>query len=95
MTPAAFFPHVIFLGIGLQCVQMRLYTNRWAVKITGGPNAADLIADKYGFVNMGQVSPLQNDLPLKCVSKSNVYKVDHQNKVLLLNVSCWMLLHLL
>lgn len=58
MTPTALFSYAIFLGIGLQCVQTRLYTNRWAVKITGGLDAADLIADKYGFVNMGQVSTL-------------------------------------
>lgn len=58
MTSTTLFPYALFLGIGLQCVQMRLYTNRWAVKITGGHDAAHLIAEKYGFVNMGQVSVL-------------------------------------
>lgn len=55
------FPYALFLGIALQCVQMRLYTNHWAVKITGGPDVADVIAEKYGYVNMGQVRTL-----LKC-----------------------------
>lgn len=63
MSPTALFPYAFLLGIGLQCVQTKIYTNRWAVKITGGPDAADLIAGKYGFVNMGQVSTWQ-----KCIA---------------------------
>ncbi|XP_058630422.1 proprotein convertase subtilisin/kexin type 5 [Onychostoma macrolepis] len=58
MSPTALFPYAFLLGIGLQCVQTKIYTNRWAVKITEGPDAADLIAGKYGFVNMGQIGGL-------------------------------------
>lgn len=76
MIPTALFQYALFLGIGLQCVQMKLYTNRWAVKITGGPDAAFLIAEKYGFVNMGQVSKLlKNILAVNLAScvKSNIF----------------------
>ena len=31
------------------------YTNRWAVEVRGGPEAADALAHKYGFENHGQV----------------------------------------
>ncbi|XP_026103707.1 proprotein convertase subtilisin/kexin type 5-like [Carassius auratus] len=58
MFPTALFPYAFLLGIALQFVQTKIYTNRWAIKITGGPDAADLIAGKYGFVNMGQIGGL-------------------------------------
>ncbi|XP_034032723.1 furin (paired basic amino acid cleaving enzyme) b [Thalassophryne amazonica] len=32
-----------------------VYTNTWAVQISGGPEEADLIARKHGFVNHGSV----------------------------------------
>lgn len=32
-----------------------VYTNHWAVRITGGPEQADRIAAKYGYINLGQV----------------------------------------
>lgn len=38
--------------------QGHLYVNHWAVRITGGPEQADAIADKYGYINLGQVSML-------------------------------------
>lgn len=48
----------------------RIYTNHWAVRIAGGPDVAERIADKYGYRNMGQVGRtlLQSKLPLICVS---------------------------
>lgn len=33
-----------------------MYTNEFAVHIPAGPEMADIIANKYGFTNMGQVS---------------------------------------
>lgn len=33
-----------------------MYTNEFAVHIPAGKDMADIIADKYGFINMGQVS---------------------------------------
>ena len=33
-----------------------IYTNSWAVEITGGDEVANRIAEKHGFNNMGQVS---------------------------------------
>lgn len=32
-----------------------VYTNHWAVRITGGPEQVDRIAAKYGYINLGQV----------------------------------------
>ncbi|XP_041844543.1 proprotein convertase subtilisin/kexin type 6 isoform X2 [Melanotaenia boesemani] len=37
-----------------------LYTNHWAVRITGGPKQADMIAAKYGYKNLGQVGSLED-----------------------------------
>ncbi|XP_063066379.1 proprotein convertase subtilisin/kexin type 5 isoform X2 [Engraulis encrasicolus] len=51
---AVIFGYLLTLG------QTRLFTNRWAVKITGGPDAANFIADKYGFLNMGQIGDLED-----------------------------------
>lgn len=34
----------------------RIYTNHWAVRIAGGPEQAEHIANKYGYRNLGQVS---------------------------------------
>lgn len=56
------------LGFLLTPGQTRLFTNRWAVKITGGPEAADFIAEKYGFLNMGQVCKID----LSCLKLSLV-----------------------
>ncbi|XP_041915930.1 proprotein convertase subtilisin/kexin type 5 isoform X1 [Alosa sapidissima] len=50
----------LMLGFLLTPGQTRVFTNRWAVKITGGPGAADFIAEKYGFLNMGQIGDLQD-----------------------------------
>lgn len=32
-----------------------VFTNHWAVRITGGQEQADKIAAKYGYINLGQV----------------------------------------
>ncbi|XP_073723703.1 proprotein convertase subtilisin/kexin type 5b isoform X1 [Misgurnus anguillicaudatus] len=38
----------------------RIYTNHWAVRIPGGPEQAELIADKYGYRNLGQIGDLKD-----------------------------------
>jgi hypothetical protein len=39
----------------------KAYTNQWALEITGGnEKAADTLADKYGFKNLGRVSALHS-----------------------------------
>ncbi|KAL6114118.1 pcsk5 [Pungitius sinensis] len=38
----------------------RIYTNHWAVRIAGGPDVAERIADKYGYRNMGQIGDLKD-----------------------------------
>uniref|UniRef100_A0AAY4DIR2 P/Homo B domain-containing protein n=1 Tax=Denticeps clupeoides TaxID=299321 RepID=A0AAY4DIR2_9TELE len=51
---------VLLLGALIPAGRPRLYTNRWAVRIPGGPGAADRVADKYGFLNMGQIGNLED-----------------------------------
>ncbi len=47
-------------GVRLQSVAAAKprYTNSWAVEVSGGSLAADELANKHGFVNLGQVSAL-------------------------------------
>ncbi|XP_029985651.1 proprotein convertase subtilisin/kexin type 6 [Sphaeramia orbicularis] len=37
-----------------------VYTNHWAVRVTGGPQQADRVAAKYGYVNLGQIGSLDH-----------------------------------
>ncbi|KAI4902232.1 hypothetical protein NFI96_024560 [Prochilodus magdalenae] len=37
-----------------------VFTNHWAVRITGGPEEANELASKYGFTNLGQIGGLQD-----------------------------------
>uniref|UniRef100_A0A3Q3MWA6 Proprotein convertase subtilisin/kexin type 5b n=1 Tax=Mastacembelus armatus TaxID=205130 RepID=A0A3Q3MWA6_9TELE len=58
-------PHllcVLALSLGfasLPC-KARIYTNHWAVRIAGGPEVAERIAEKYGYRNMGQIGDLKD-----------------------------------
>ncbi len=36
--------------------EARAYINSWAVAVEGGAEAADQLAAKYGFANLGQVT---------------------------------------
>ncbi|KAM8895396.1 proprotein convertase subtilisin/kexin type 6 isoform 2-T2 [Spinachia spinachia] len=36
-----------------------VFTNHWAVRIAGGPEQADRVAAKYGYVNFGQIGSLE------------------------------------
>ncbi|KAJ3604402.1 hypothetical protein NHX12_029143 [Muraenolepis orangiensis] len=55
---------VLALFLGLVCppcgaaVRAKIYTNHWAVRIAGGPDFAEQIAEKYGYRNMGQIGDL-------------------------------------
>ncbi|KAL4660764.1 proprotein convertase subtilisin/kexin type 6-like isoform X1 [Arapaima gigas] len=35
-----------------------VYTNHWAVRVSGGPREADRLASKYGYTNLGQIGSL-------------------------------------
>lgn len=37
-------------------IDAEVYTNTWAVQISGGPEEADRIAREHGFINLGNVS---------------------------------------
>lgn len=46
---------LVVAGLG-PALGQKVYTNTWAVHITGGQEEADRIASKYGFINHGHVS---------------------------------------
>ncbi|KAK7913053.1 hypothetical protein WMY93_013264 [Mugilogobius chulae] len=49
-------PLLVLLVCGLSTVLgEEVYTNQWAVHVPGGPEEADRIASKYGFINHGHV----------------------------------------
>ncbi|XP_054466040.1 proprotein convertase subtilisin/kexin type 6-like isoform X2 [Anoplopoma fimbria] len=37
-----------------------VFTNHWAVRVTGGQQQADTIAAKYGYINFGQIGSLED-----------------------------------
>ena len=41
-----------------EVLAQHIYTNTWAVLIPAGPQEADRVARKHGFLNLGPVSPL-------------------------------------
>nr|DBA28043.1 TPA: hypothetical protein GDO54_008459 [Pyxicephalus adspersus] len=51
---------VLFLVTVLPSCWARMYTNHWAVRISGGAQEADRIAGKYGYINMGPIGSLEN-----------------------------------
>lgn len=53
----------LWLGCPSPPCKARIYTNHWAVRIEGGPDFANQIADKYGYKNLGQVGVFM-ELPL-------------------------------
>nr|XP_045001506.1 proprotein convertase subtilisin/kexin type 5 isoform X2 [Jaculus jaculus] len=50
----------LLAGCLLPVCRARVYTNHWAVKIAGGFPEADRIANKYGFINVGQIGALKD-----------------------------------
>ncbi|KAK1176048.1 proprotein convertase subtilisin/kexin type 5-like [Acipenser oxyrinchus oxyrinchus] len=50
----------LWLGCVLPLCRTRMYTNHWAVRISGASQDADRIADKYGYRNMGQIGDLKD-----------------------------------
>ena len=54
------------------------FTNRWAVEVLGGSAAADTLAKKYGFINMGQVNDSVLCQPLMVVLNVTDKPTQHQ-----------------
>ncbi|XP_035999655.1 proprotein convertase subtilisin/kexin type 5b isoform X2 [Fundulus heteroclitus] len=50
----------LYLGFASPPCKARIYTNHWAVRIAGGPEVADRIAERYGYRNMGQIGDLKD-----------------------------------
>ncbi|XP_061400858.1 furin-like protease 2, partial [Musca vetustissima] len=61
-----------------------MYTNEFAVHIPAGPEMADLIANRYGFTNMGQIGALKDYYLFhhKHVSKRSLRTSDEHHKAL-------------
>ncbi|KAL2089007.1 hypothetical protein ACEWY4_015906 [Coilia grayii] len=56
-----FFTCVLSTFVASQTSPSRsVYTNHWAVRITGGGEEADKLASKYGYRNLGQIGGLEN-----------------------------------
>lgn len=51
---------LLLLAFLLPSCRSRIFTNHWAVRISGGPEEADRIADKYGYRNFGQIGTLKD-----------------------------------
>nr|XP_040052772.1 proprotein convertase subtilisin/kexin type 5 isoform X2 [Gasterosteus aculeatus aculeatus] len=56
---------VLGMGILLQFCRAAIYTNDWAMRITGGRDSVHGIAEKYGFTNMGQIGDLKGYYSLR------------------------------
>lgn len=78
---------VLSLGFASPPCKARIYTNHWAVRIAGGPDVAEWIADKYGYRNMGQVGRLllHLKLPLICVSLSFLCQLLKEHAMVVIN----------
>lgn len=44
--------------VTVESSRSEVYTNHWAVRVSGGPQQADRVAAKYGYINFGQVTTL-------------------------------------
>ncbi|XP_013927534.1 PREDICTED: proprotein convertase subtilisin/kexin type 5-like [Thamnophis sirtalis] len=51
---------LLLMGFLLPACRTRLYTNHWAVRISGGLQEANRIASKYGYINIGQIGALKD-----------------------------------
>ena len=49
---------IVLLVIGVAAAEDLRYSNEWVVKLEGGNEAADQLALKHGFMNLGQVSAM-------------------------------------
>ncbi|KAM6902082.1 proprotein convertase subtilisin/kexin type 5 [Xenentodon cancila] len=50
----------LWMSTLLHVCHAAVYTNEWAVKVSGDHESANRIAHKYGFINMGQIGGLES-----------------------------------
>ncbi|XP_035019066.1 proprotein convertase subtilisin/kexin type 6 [Hippoglossus stenolepis] len=55
-----FFLFPVGIGPSVVTGQGHVYTNHWAVRIPSGPEQADVVAAKYGFINLGKIGSLED-----------------------------------
>uniref|UniRef100_A0A3P8W2P8 Proprotein convertase subtilisin/kexin type 5b n=1 Tax=Cynoglossus semilaevis TaxID=244447 RepID=A0A3P8W2P8_CYNSE len=73
---------VLSLGFASPPCKARIYTNHWAVRIVGGTEVAERIAEKYGYRNMGQIGDLKDLYHLyhsRTIKRSTLYSRGHHN----------------
>lgn len=63
----------LFILSAMETSQSLVYTNHWAVQISGGLQQADRIATKYGYQNLGQVKTLFLSLVFFCFYAKKFY----------------------
>lgn len=54
MWKAALFVAALFIILPWDST-CKVYSNSWAVEVSGGDAVADLLAKKHGFTNLGRV----------------------------------------
>ncbi|KAM3849392.1 proprotein convertase subtilisin/kexin type 5 [Diretmus argenteus] len=50
----------LWMGTLFHFCHATIYTNEWAVRISGDPEEVNGTAERYGFINMGQIGDLKN-----------------------------------
>ncbi|MFT7806701.1 furin-1-like [Arapaima gigas] len=53
-------------------VTQNVYTNSWAVHISGGAEQADFIAKKHGFINLGNIAIAGQ--PMVAIEQKDIFR---------------------
>ncbi|XP_063737763.1 proprotein convertase subtilisin/kexin type 6-like isoform X2 [Eleginops maclovinus] len=51
---------LLLMIVTVESSRSEVYTNHWAVRVSGGQQHADRIAAKYGYINFGQIGSLDD-----------------------------------
>ncbi|XP_034064301.1 proprotein convertase subtilisin/kexin type 6 [Gymnodraco acuticeps] len=51
---------LLLMLVTVESSRSEVYTNHWAVRVSGGPQQADRVAAKYGYINFGQIGSLED-----------------------------------
>ncbi|XP_078812274.1 proprotein convertase subtilisin/kexin type 5 isoform X2 [Oryzias latipes] len=68
----------LWMAALLQFSHATIYTNEWAVKVNGNREDVNRIAEKYGFINMGQVEWLQQQVVHRRAKRSSRGRLVHR-----------------
>lgn len=90
-TRLLLFVIILFYINSISALSTKSFTNQWAVQIddVGGDVAADILADKYGFVNLGRVRCMF-ELIMTQLSIENIYLIINAKVVYFMCASCYL-----